>query len=141
VGVVKVHHVIHLLVEEAYQSCPYGNQLYDTCNDEIRPANLSFSNQFMREVSTSASSIYFRGFLAGYAQRFTMINDYQQLEVSRPHSTLGLRCMGNTNDNFEICIIQCVHKCGKKSEERWHYLKQYLAMPKYFVQLNTEKAV
>ena len=67
--------------EKAYQSCPYGIQLYDTCNEEIRPANLSFSDRFMREVSTSASSIYFRGFLAGYAQQFTMIDDYQQLEV------------------------------------------------------------
>ena len=63
------------------QSCPYGNQLYDTCSVMLQPKGIAFDETFMRNVSTFASSVYFRQFLAGYAALFSSIDDYQLVEV------------------------------------------------------------
>jgi len=80
---VLVHHVIIdiTITGESYQSCPYGNQLYDTCSVAVQPNDIEFDENFMRDISTSTSSIYFRQFLAGYAAEFSSIDDYQVVEV------------------------------------------------------------
>ena len=71
----------YTITGERYRSCPYGNQLYDTCSVERQPNDIVFDGNFMRNISTSTSSVYFRQFLAGYAAEFSSIDDYQILEV------------------------------------------------------------
>ena len=63
------------------QGCPYGNQLYDTCSQTLQPDDVAFDETFMRCISMSASSVYFREFLAGYASMFSLIDDYRSVEV------------------------------------------------------------
>lgn len=71
--------IIHTTVGN--QSCPYGNQLYDTCSVALQPDDLTFDETFMRDISMSTSSVYFREFLAGYASMFSSIDDYRSVEV------------------------------------------------------------
>ena len=73
------HVIIHTTVGN--QSCPYGNQLYDTCSVTLQPDDITFDKTFMQYISTSTSSVYFREFLAGYAAIFSLIDDYRSVEV------------------------------------------------------------
>ena len=65
------------------QSCPYGNRLYDTCNDTLQLNGITFDEAYRRNISVSASSVYFIQFLAGYASLYSTIDDYRPVEVCK----------------------------------------------------------